>query len=298
MPPLPQLVREDYEPNTFLATFRPRAALAAAGAPTYPAWEDWLAIFADSVAGFAATAAADPAVADAPAAAARFAAAYRAELAALPPGGAGAGCLELCAAREAALVAAGFVDAFLPIKKRENAAALALLPQVLAEADAASAGAARWALLLRSACAANVFDLGAAATAAMYAADGGVRFHATRDALLPRPWTPGFDDLDALVARLAAGPPHARAVLFLDNAGADALLGMLPLARELARRGAVVILAANSAPAINDITAAELDALLPAIAAADDVLCKAISERRIQVSSAASLVGQSKKPTN
>ena len=39
--------------------------------------------------------------------------------------------------------------------------------------------------------------------------------------------------------------------------------GMLPLARELLRRGTVVIIAANKLPAINDITAAELDALLP-----------------------------------
>lgn len=39
--------------------------------------------------------------------------------------------------------------------------------------------------------------------------------------------------------------------------------GMLPLARELLRQGTTVIVAANEAPSINDITAAELDALLP-----------------------------------
>ena len=38
---------------------------------------------------------------------------------------------------------------------------------------------------------------------------------------------------------------------------------MLPLARELLRHGTTVVVAANSAPAINDCTAAELDALLP-----------------------------------
>lgn len=38
---------------------------------------------------------------------------------------------------------------------------------------------------------------------------------------------------------------------------------MLPFARELLRHGTQVVIAANSAPAINDITAAELDALLP-----------------------------------
>lgn len=43
---------------------------------------------------------------------------------------------------------------------------------------------------------------------------------------------------------------------------------MLPLARELLRHGTAVVLAANSAPAINDITAAELEALLPQVGAA------------------------------
>ena len=47
-------------------------------------------------------------------------------------------------------------------------------------------------------------------------------------------------------------------MILLDNSGADAVLGMIPLARELARRGAHVVLAANSLPALNDITDLEL----------------------------------------
>lgn len=46
--------------------------------------------------------------------------------------------------------------------------------------------------------------------------------------------------------------------MFVDNAGADVILGMLPFARELLRLGSEVVLVANSLPAINDITAAEL----------------------------------------
>lgn len=52
--------------------------------------------------------------------------------------------------------------------------------------------------------------------------------------------------------------------MFVDNAGADVVLGMLPFARELLRMGADVIIAANSQPAINDITAPELIRLLDA----------------------------------
>lgn len=51
-------------------------------------------------------------------------------------------------------------------------------------------------------------------------------------------------------------------MLFVDNAGADVVLGMLPLARELLCNGAQVVMAANSIPAINDVTADELVALL------------------------------------
>ena len=44
-----------------------------------------------------------------------------------------------------------------------------------------------------------------------------------------------------------------------------------------------MVLAANSLPAINDITAAELDALLPALCAADDTICRGVSSGRLRV---------------
>jgi uncharacterized protein with ATP-grasp and redox domains len=49
-----------------------------------------------------------------------------------------------------------------------------------------------------------------------------------------------------------------QAVIFVDNAGADVVLGILPFARELLRRGTKVVLAANNMPTINDITYEEL----------------------------------------
>ncbi|KAH9654757.1 DUF89 domain-containing protein [Citrus sinensis] len=50
----------------------------------------------------------------------------------------------------------------------------------------------------------------------------------------------------------------AQAVIFVDNSGADIILGILPFARELLRRGTQVILAANDLPSINDVTYPEL----------------------------------------
>lgn len=61
--------------------------------------------------------------------------------------------------------------------------------------------------------------------------------------------------------------PYCREVPPFGVAGADVVLGMIPFARELLRMGAEVVMCANSQPAINDITAPELRALLDQIAA-------------------------------
>lgn len=105
-------------------------------------------------------------------------------------------------------------------------------------------------------------------------------FRATRAKLQARPWS--VDDFDALMARWASHR-HAAAVVFVDNSGADVVLGMLPLARELARRGTRVTLAANTVPSINDVTAEELAAMLPLIAAHDAVVRDAMADGRMRV---------------
>ncbi|XP_071724971.1 damage-control phosphatase At2g17340-like [Rutidosis leptorrhynchoides] len=53
-------------------------------------------------------------------------------------------------------------------------------------------------------------------------------------------------------------PSFKSVIIFVDNSGADLILGILPFARELLRRGTKVILAANDLPSINDITYPEL----------------------------------------
>lgn len=95
-----------------------------------------------------------------------------------------------------------------------------------------------WELALRGVFAGNLFDLGAAASAALYAEGGSSSagaFATTRGSLLPRPWV--VDDLDEAVQRLSARR-YTSTALFVDNAGSDIVLGMLPLARELLRSGA------------------------------------------------------------
>ena len=55
------------------------------------------------------------------------------------------------------------------------------------------------------------------------------------------------------------------------------MLGMLPLARELLRGGAEVVLVANSQPAINDITASELRSVLETAARSCPVLAVCVA---------------------
>ena len=201
--------------------------------------------------------------------------------------------------REDCLKAAGFTDPFKHIKHEENHKALTLLPEVLADIDTNTLPASfqRWEQLIKGILAGNIFDLGAAHTSDMFHQNGGVRFHNTRDSLLPRPWV--VDDMDALINRLLLNnnvkdnnnnnhsakskAPFKKAVLFIDNSGSDIILGMLPFARELLRTGCTVVLSANEEPSINDITAAELDELLNDIARLDDVLCKGIISQRLMV---------------
>eukprot|EP00793_Prasinoderma_coloniale_P003745 PRCOL_00003121-RA len=175
-------------------------------------------------------------------------------------------CLSLCAIRDRCLREAGFPDAFASVKAEEDARALVLLPGILEELDAlAAAGdeAAHCEALLRGCFAGNIFDLGAKATVDMYEA-GNMSFASARDKLLPRPWC--VDCLDEFKAKwTSSATPWKKAIVFVDNAGADMWLGMLPLCRALARRGTKVVIASNHTPSLNDMTAAELKLALPRV---------------------------------
>lgn len=183
--------------------------------------------------------------------------------------------LRICRLREEAIREAGFSDAYRHVKASENDAALDLLPDVLAELDGHDAD--RLEALVRGVFAGNVFDLGAKSTTDRFESDG-FDFRRTRREIDPRPWV--VDDFDALASRWNGGG-YRKAVVFVDNAGADVVLGMLPLCRELARRGATVVMTANSEPALNDITIDELRPVLDRAAAVDAELAEALGDGRL-----------------
>lgn len=160
----------------------------------------------------------------------------------------------------------GFADPWREVKHAENQHALDQLAGRLVELDRlreASDSAAHWTELFRGLFAGNVFDWGAQAVTQIREQYAGERaafgLHEALGYIQARPWL--IDDLDRWLERVDRSA-HRCAAVFVDNSGADIVLGVLPFVRELLRRGTRVILCANREPSLNDITCAELRVLL------------------------------------
>ncbi|XP_057442944.1 pantothenate kinase 2-like isoform X2 [Lotus japonicus] len=171
------------------------------------------------------------------------------------------GLANLLEMREECLREFQFVDAYRSIKQRENEASLAVLPDLFAELDSMDEET-RLLTLIEGVLAANIFDWGSRACVDLYHKGTIIEIYRMSRNKMHRPWR--VDDFDVFKERMfrqtgdKKTSPHRRALLFVDNSGADIVLGMLPLARELLRRGTEVVLVANSLPALNDVTAMEL----------------------------------------
>ncbi|GAU44902.1 hypothetical protein TSUD_137340 [Trifolium subterraneum] len=181
------------------------------------------------------------------------------------------GLANLLEMREECLREFQFVDAYRSIKQRENEASLAVLPDLFVELDSMDEET-RLLTLIEGVLAANIFDWGSRACVDLYHKGTIIEIYRMSRNKMRRPWR--VDDFDVFKERmLGTGdkklPPHRRALLFVDNSGADIVLGMLPLARELLRRGTEVVLVANSLPALNDVTAMELPDIVAEAAKGD-----------------------------
>ena len=192
------------------------------------------------------------------------------------------GVVELCRLREKALRDNGLEDPFRHVKRREDQAATEAYPEVIRRVSELPAGQ-RWLRLIQGVFAGNVFDLGSAATMG-YASDH-VDFEAVIAKIKPRPWrVDDFDELEAILPTAGGeAAPWAKAVVFVDNAGADFVLGVMPLARELAAHGTHVVLAANELPSLNDVTVDETIEIVEQLAAADEELATYVSGQLFEV---------------
>ncbi|CAA0820909.1 Pantothenate kinase 2 [Striga hermonthica] len=184
------------------------------------------------------------------------------------------GLANLLELREECLREFHFHDAYRSIKQRENEASLAVLPDLLMEIDRMDEET-RLLTLIEGVLAANIFDWGSRACVDLYHQGTIIEIYRMSRNKMQRPWR--VDDFDVFKERIFGSvekKPHRynRALLFVDNSGADIVLGMLPLARELLRRGTEVVLVANSLPALNDITAMELPDIVAEAAKHCDIL--------------------------
>ena len=310
---LPQLVVAGYRPTTFDYDPSPEAEQT-----TLVTKEQWIEVFRGSIPEFSKRAKAYGTVQGSERLSTQFADTFNADLDSVingehatlfdgPPT-----VLKLCKLRDQRLRELGFADCFLAVKTAENTKALIELPKVLQDIDAITDKTQRIKALVQGAFAGNVFDLGAAASAKMHA-DGTNGFSATKSKLKKRPWC--VDDFDEFLDRwigsaktldyisngdAANGDPTSntniikspwkKVIVFVDNAGADVVLGMLPFCRELLKGGACVILAANEVPSINDITAKELNEILPRVAEVDmeGIFKKAMDSDALKVISSGS----------
>jgi type II pantothenate kinase len=171
-------------------------------------------------------------------------------------------------------------DAYQRVKRQANEDAMVLYPQTVQKLHA-MADDAKWLHLIKSVFAGNLFDLGIPASARR--ADAPTDFLSAIQTVKPRPWL--VDHFDRLHEDLRGAPPTkwAKAVLFVDNAGSDFVLGVMPLARELALGGTKVVLAANEQPCLNDITADEAVEVVEQLAGGDDDLAALIQGDMFEV---------------
>ncbi len=155
----------------------------------------------------------------------------------------------------------GFFDPFADLKNRENEKMLPSLPGICRQIDLLPP-AKQLETLVLGLFAGNIFDMGADATAKAFLS-ASPDFLETRSKIALRPWL--IDDYDPLARRLLDGPVHRKAVFFVDNAGSDFMLGVMPMIRWLAKRGTHVVLTANERPTLNDMTIADVRAWWPKI---------------------------------
>ncbi|XP_065215107.1 4'-phosphopantetheine phosphatase [Planococcus citri] len=162
-----------------------------------------------------------------------------------------------------------FPDPFLLQRQQENEYALMFLLKRLQELDVMEFKP-RQVELIVGFLAGNIFDWGAKEVAKILESQE-FGFQEARSKIPPRPWL--VDNLDRWIERMQT-QPYQKVAIFVDNSGADIVLGVIPFARELLKHGTKIVLCANSAPALNDVTQNELIILVRKIS----VMCPIIEE--------------------
>ncbi|KAJ3002797.1 UNVERIFIED_CONTAM: Pantothenate kinase 4, partial [Siphonaria sp. JEL0065] len=180
--------------------------------------------------------------------------------------------------REQCLREMGFNDIFETIKNNENQVAYTQYKNLISHLDAIPEFE-RIRHFTDNILAGNMYDWGSRPLAEMLI-KGEMTFQTAKEKVAH---PAKFDGLDALRERLMVKAAYNKAVIFVDNSGADIILGILPFTRYLLSKGTTVILAANTRPSINDVTCYELDGILDEISKLDLVIQNAVKKLRLKV---------------
>lgn len=170
--------------------------------------------------------------------------------------------------RESVVSAFELGDPYAVVKKRETDAALERLTANPEEWGFGSSKGCDGRRLLAQLLSGNLFDLGSALTQKAFregrmslgvsAEEAWERAAKANPAESSELSSRGWRGLLSSEPSGETGAPIRRLLILVDNAGADFVLGVLPLAVCLARELDEVILAANTTPSSNDMTLAEV----------------------------------------
>ncbi|KAJ3654872.1 hypothetical protein Zmor_014027 [Zophobas morio] len=153
------------------------------------------------------------------------------------------------------LQANNFKDAWYTQKVSESSAALKEFKDRIDFIDSIADFEARWLEIVTGVLAGNVFDWGSTVVADILETSTNFGFTQAMSTIEKRPWF--RDNLDNWIDRIKK-ESYKEAVIFVDNAGVDFILGILPLVREFLKQNTRVILTGNTSPALNDVTYDEL----------------------------------------
>ncbi|GMT07404.1 hypothetical protein PENTCL1PPCAC_29578 [Pristionchus entomophagus] len=173
-----------------------------------------------------------------------------------------------------------FDDPFKLQKKLENDLAVRELPKVVAKLDSMDDARERLAEATKGLLAGNVFDWGAKEVVKLMEGEETFTFQKAIDVIPERPWL--HDSLDEFLDETFNGS-HKSIVVFVDNSGADVVLGVIPFAREFLKLGSQVTIVSNLLPALNDITYGELEEVMAEVAQRDELLKRSMTEGTLKI---------------
>lgn len=155
--------------------------------------------------------------------------------------------------REQCLREMQFTDVFFGVKSNENEVALKQLPDLLQTLDVViqAEGEERlFDLLIDNVLGGNMFDWGANSTQEMLKT--GKLDLTSAKSKITRPLK--LNNVHVMREKIIKNIPYRKMVIFVDNAGSDFVFGIIPFIRYILSKGTNVTIAANTFPAVNDIT--------------------------------------------